>query len=209
MSDRFLWYDLKFWNSFIWIWIWNLNELLDIYTRPQLQYIELHVACVMRQDLPASWPTLTVNPKSLDATPPAPARGRGRGRGRGTVKGTGKGEETQPLPKAKTQKKTTMSLLSSLVRTGNQMGNSGSWQIVLKQVKKIMADQLVLHSSDDLAGDCHGRLAINRSILVMLGKLNQDSSGAPSSVPASLQSSSEELLEFLDSDGGCTYWQYI
>ena len=133
------------------------------------------------------------------------SQGSWKSRGRGTVKGTGKGEETQPLPKAKTQKKTTMSLLSSLVRTGNQMGNSGSWQIVLKQVKKIMADQLVLHSSDDLAGDCHGRLAINRSILVMLGKLNQDSSGAPSSVPASLQSSSEELLEFLDSDGGCTY----
>lgn len=152
----------------------------------------------MCQDLPVSWPTLTVNPKSLDAiTPPAQAKGRGRGRGRGTAKG--KGEETQPLPKAKTQKKTTMSLLSSLVRTGNQMSNSGSWQIALKQVKKIMADQLVLHSSDDLAGDCSGRLALNRSILVMLGKLNQDSSGAPSSVPASLQNSAEELLEFLGS----------
>lgn len=156
------------------------------------------------QDLPVSWPTLTVNPKSLDATTPlAPAKGRGRGRGRGTVKGTGKGEETQPLPKAKTQKKTTtMSLLSSLVRTGNQMSNAGSWQIVLKQVNKLMAERLVLHSSNDLAGDCAGRLAINRSILVMLGKLNQDSVGAPSSVPVSLQNSSQELLEFLDN--GCT-----
>lgn len=151
-------------------------------------------------------------PKSQPLPPKGKGRGRARGRGRGRsgkVDDSDKGDKLggddtdnkgkQPKKHAKIP-----FLLTNLVRTGNQMGNAGSWKILLQNLKCLIGAKLKIEPLANLPDDADSRLASNRAILTMLGKLAPESDGADdvaackvSGPSESMRDASEELLKFL------------
>ena len=134
---------------------------------------------------------------------PKPSRGRGRGRGgRGRGAGTVSEKDTNTNVKATPKAKAKVPfLLTNLVRTGNQMGSSSSWKIIQKSLRQTIASRLQIEPlSSKAVGDA--QLHLNRSILVMLGKIlpSDDHLAEPSGLRPSqaLCDSAAELLQILD-----------
>ena len=161
--------------------------------------------------MPATWPTCHGKPPESAPATAAPAqRGRGRGKGRGRGRGVVPEpvQQDQSQSQSQSQKKgkgKVVTMLSSLVRAGNQMGNSSSWTIVLGQLGPLIAEKMVLQRLSALAAGAEAQMELNKGILIMLGKMNPDKDGhgdtdetARSEVSPALHESSTELLRQTD-----------
>ena len=82
------------------------------------------------------------------------------------------------------------------------MGNSGSWRIVRRSLKQTIAARLSILPKSELRPDCQAQLELNRSLLVMLGKLPSDAGSTescPIQSPQAVRDSAAELLQLLGS----------
>ena len=158
---------------------------------------------VTHEDLPSEWPWGQAD-KTEPAPPPA-GKGRGKGRGRGRGRGrAGKDEPAPSEPKQKQKQQTQRrqpSLLTNLVRTGNQMSNAGSWRIVHDTLKKTISIRISIKPISSLPAGSEERKEQNRGILSMLGKVF-DPGSSGHMPPKGLFESANELLEF----PGCIFF---
>ena len=142
------------------------------------------------------WPAKEAEAETEEVAGPVAGRGKGTA---GRSKGRGRGRGRPPLPDAERVKKKVgkgkvVLMLSSLVRAGNQMSNSSSWTIVLKQVRTTIFDNLILSPLSELPETAIANMEMSKSILTMLGKLKSDNAVR---VPEALHESATELLRFL------------
>jgi hypothetical protein len=138
------------------------------------------------EDLPCSWPWGIKIADTAENTE-APLKGMGRGRGRGkNAKGRGKGgkpggDDDEKSNKDKDRdkddkdpKKKVPSLLTNLVRTGNQMSGASTWSILCKALDMLVCEKLQLLPISQIPADAPARLKWNQGILKLLGKLPQE-----------------------------------
>ena len=79
----------------------------------------------MIQDMPAEWP------KAVVISDTAAAKNGKKQNSKAKAKPTPKAKpDTEPTPVPESKPKSAPSLLTNLVRCGNQMGNSSSWAII-------------------------------------------------------------------------------
>ena len=143
----------------VWIWFqFGFRFKKDIETQTERLLCR---CCVFGQDLPIHWAPKATEPApvALPTTTSVPSQGRGRGRGKGTGKAKAKASaasastpggkpDTKPPPKAKPdQEKASKpnrqhSFLTNLVRCGNQMGNSSSWNILKRTLVDLIQSSL-------------------------------------------------------------------
>ena len=139
------------------------------------------------------------------------SQGKGKAKGKkgssgsgssGKGKGKGKNHEGEAEQEKATKTKTKVPfLLTNLVGTGNQMGNASSWRIVQNALKQTITKNLVIQPLSSIPPDGKARMSLNRSLLIMLGKLPPEvatsgnlTSGMPSKT---MCDSASELLQSL------------
>ena len=131
---------------------------------------------------------------------PATSRGRGRGRGRGRKSKDDKPDGDEGKQKEQKQKNNAKEsyLLANLVRAGNQMKSSSSWDILQKSVRHLISKSLALQPKSKLPSlEVRGeRQARNRRILTLLGKLPPPDTPADAKQPR-VWATASELLQHL------------
>lgn len=154
-------------------------------------------ACLC-QDLPAQWPWGQMEKEKEKPEPSGKGKGRGRGKGRGKTGPKGKGAEVAPKAKAKAVAKVPL-LLTNLVRTGNQMKSSSSWRIVRNNLAQVIAGKLEIRAMSGQGVGSQANLSMNRSLLIMLGKLPAEMETSTWSTHPSptMCQAAEELLQIL------------
>ena len=158
---------------------------------------------LLLQDLPLEWPW-----GKVETVAPATSKGRGRGgRGRGRKSKDDKPDDHEGKQKEQQQQKNNKAkesyLLANLVRAGNQMKSSSSWEILQRSVLHLISKSLVLRPQSKLPSleVRLGRQARNRRILTLLGKLPGPDTPADAKQPR-VWATAAELLQHLD-------WNYV
>ena len=174
----------------------------------------------MFEDLPSSWPWGKVSDVSASTVTPVSATdSKGRGRGRGRARGRGRGlsgsdikvdsvsDQTKDKDKDCTTNQRCPNLLPNLVRTGNQLSGSSTWNILRRSLCNCLSSKLKLVSLSSRSRDAEQYYEINKNVMMMLGKLPEgvqnvdvdDETGTRTNskrVPA-LRETTIELLSFL------------
>ena len=139
---------------------------------------------------------------------PATSRGRGRGRGRGRkskddIPDSDEGKQKQEQQQKKNNKAKESYLLANLVRAGNQMKSSSSWEILQRSVRHLISKSLVLQPLSKLPPleVRQERQARNRRILTLLGKLPPANTPVDAKQPR-VWATAAELLQHLA-------WNYV
>lgn len=161
------------------------------------------------QDLPCKF---TVDKTLQQPQPEKAETTRGRGRGRSSNKGkgrSGKGSQENKESESKPPPKTPPSLLTNLVRLGNQMGQSQSWRCILKNLTVCISQRLTLAPRSSLTAEQErAQMQVNRTLLILLDILDssqevdnvlppQKADVDMASTRRPLREAAEELLKFL------------
>lgn len=94
----------------------------------------------MIQDMPAEWPKAVVI--SDTAAAKNGKKQNSKAKAKPTPKAKPETEDVKPTPAPESKPKSAPSLLTNLVRCGNQMGNSSSWAIIENALKDQIATKL-------------------------------------------------------------------
>ena len=153
------------------------------------------------QDLPCKF---TVDKTLQQPQPEKAETTRGKGR-------SGKGSQENKESESKPPPKTPPSLLTNLVRLGNQMGQSQSWRCILKNLTVCISQRLTLAPRSSLTAEQErAQMQVNRTLLILLDILDssqevdnvlppQKADVDMASTRRPLREAAEELLKFLAS----------
>lgn len=148
----------------------------------------------MIQDMPAEWPKAAVISDKAAVADGKKPTGKAKAKAKPKAKPETEDVKSKPVPESKP--KSAPTLLTNLVRCGNQMGNSSSWAIVESALKDQIATKLKIKPLSELTH--HQRLQHeqeNIKTLTLLG-IWQTPAQLEVQKKTAIMESAEELIMF-------------
>ena len=168
------------------------SHSVDIYSvshsmfSPILQWSHIQIL----EDIPLHWPP---PPSVKTVTPKVKAKGKAKASAKAKTEPATASETTRP---AGQNRPTPPAFLTNLVRCGNQMANSTSWNMVIGALESLVKQRVVILPASDICREqrCQ-RENRNIATLTLLGKWQPPKPGEKKSL---LMESVEDLMSCLD-----------
>ncbi len=148
------------------------------------------------EDLPLDWPKSDTPQPIVKTVTPKP-KAKGKGKSKAAAKATTEPSTNSEKPRPVGQNRPTPpAFLTNLVRCGNQMANSTSWNMVTGALEALVKQRVAILPASAISREqrCH-RETQNITTLTLLGKWQPPKPGEKKSL---LMESAEDLMSCLD-----------